>query len=187
MKLTGKAAFVSGSGRGIGKAIALKLASEGAAVVVNDIDPASGSGTVEQIARSGGRAIAVIGDVTEASFPERFVEGGLREFGSIDIIVNNAGYAWDRTIANTTDESFEAMLDIHRRHSGFFGRRPHISGLPQKLMRRQTARSFARSLTSHRSRPSTAIRARSGTRPAKRRSSASQGRLRRNGVDTRST
>jgi 3-oxoacyl-[acyl-carrier protein] reductase len=112
-KLADKVALVSGSGRGIGRAIALKLASEGAAIVVNDIDAAPAAAVVAEIGAAGGRAVAVAGDVTAADFGERFVVAALDRFGGVDIIVNNAGYAWDNVIQRTDAEQFQAMLDVH--------------------------------------------------------------------------
>ena len=112
-KLSGKVALVSGSGRGIGRAIALKLASEGAKVVVNDLDAEPGDAVAAEIKAAGGEAIAVNGSVTDAGFADRFVNAAMETFGGIDIIVNNAGYTWDATIQKMTDEQFQAMLDVH--------------------------------------------------------------------------
>jgi 3-oxoacyl-[acyl-carrier protein] reductase len=112
-KLAGKTALVSGSGRGIGAAIARKLASEGARVVVNDIDAAPAEATVQAIAAAGGEAVACVGDVTAAEFAPRFVATALDRYGALDIIVNNAGYAWDGVIQKLTDEQWYAMLDVH--------------------------------------------------------------------------
>jgi 3-oxoacyl-[acyl-carrier protein] reductase len=112
-KLRGKVALVSGSGRGIGRAIALKLASEGASVVVNDLDAEPGDAVVAEIKASGGEAIAINGNVTEAGFADRFVGAAMEKFGGLDIIVNNAGYTWDSTIQKMSDEQFQAMLDVH--------------------------------------------------------------------------
>ncbi len=112
-KLAGKVAIISGSGRGIGRATALKLASEGAAVVVNDLDAAPGDETVSTIRAAGGRAVACIGDVTAADFGERFVATALDTFGGLDIIINNAGYTRDGVIHRQSDEQFQAMLDVH--------------------------------------------------------------------------
>jgi 3-oxoacyl-[acyl-carrier protein] reductase len=113
--LQGKVALVTGSGRGIGQAIALKLASQGASVVVNDLDPAPAEATVQAITGSGGTAISCPGSVTVAEFPERFVRSAIDRFGGIDIIVNNAGYTWDNVIQKMTDEQFDAILDVHLR------------------------------------------------------------------------
>jgi 3-oxoacyl-[acyl-carrier protein] reductase len=111
--LEGKVALVSGSGRGIGRAIALKLASAGARLVVNDLDAGVAEDTAESIREAGGEAVTVPGDVTAADFGTRFVQAGVDAFGSIDIIVNNAGYAWDAILQKTSDEQFEAMLAVH--------------------------------------------------------------------------
>ena len=112
-KLAGKVALVSGSGRGIGAAIATKLASEGARVVVNDIDPAPAEATVQAIVAAGGDAVACVGDVTTPDFAPRFIGTALERYGALDIIVNNAGYAWDAVIQKMTDEQWYAMLDVH--------------------------------------------------------------------------
>ena len=112
-KLTGKTAYVTGSGRGIGRALALKLASEGAAVVVNDLDAGPANAVVGEIEAAGGRAIAIVGSVNETDFADRFIDAGLERFGGVDIIVNNAGYTWDSTIGKMTDAQFDAMIDVH--------------------------------------------------------------------------
>ncbi|MEZ4589263.1 MAG: SDR family oxidoreductase [Gemmatimonadales bacterium] len=114
-KLTGKVALVTGSGRGIGRAIATKLASEGARVVVNDLDADPAEETVTAIRQAGGEAVACPGSVTAADFPERFVATALDRFGGIDIVVNNAGYTWDNVIQKMTDEQWDAILDVHLR------------------------------------------------------------------------
>ncbi|WP_416465605.1 SDR family NAD(P)-dependent oxidoreductase [Sphingomonas sp. VDB2] len=111
--LDGKVALVSGSGRGIGKAIALKLASAGAHVVVNDLDEDVAKATASEIESLGVRAVVCVGDVTEADFGDKFVGAAVANFGTIDIIVNNAGYAWDSVLQKTSDEQWMAMLDVH--------------------------------------------------------------------------
>ena len=112
-KLDGKAAIVTGSGRGIGREIALKLAADGAAVVVNDLDEAPAKETVADIEAAGGNAVACPGSVTETGFAERFVHTAVTSFGGLDIIVNNAGYTWDGVIQKMTDEQWDAILDVH--------------------------------------------------------------------------
>ena len=112
-KLDGKVAIVSGSGRGIGREIALKLAGDGAAVVVNDLDDVPAKETVADILAAGGQAVACVGSVTEDGFAERFVGTAVDAFGGLDIIVNNAGYTWDNVIQKMTDEQWDAILDVH--------------------------------------------------------------------------
>jgi 3-oxoacyl-[acyl-carrier protein] reductase len=112
-KLDGKVAIVTGSGRGIGAEIAVKLASDGAAVVVNDLDEEPAKETVAAVEAAGGRAVAVTGDVTATGFAERFTQAALDSFGGLDIIVNNAGYTWDSVIQKMTDEQWDAILDVH--------------------------------------------------------------------------
>ncbi|WP_062344077.1 SDR family NAD(P)-dependent oxidoreductase [Novosphingobium sp. CCH12-A3] len=111
--LAGKVALVSGSGRGIGKAIALQLAGAGANVVVNDLDEAFALETAAEIEALGARAIVCCGDVTAPDFAERFVGAAVDAFGTIDIVINNAGYAWDSVIQKTGDEQWMAMIDVH--------------------------------------------------------------------------
>jgi 3-oxoacyl-[acyl-carrier protein] reductase len=111
--LKGKTALVTGSGRGIGRAIALKLAAAGAGVMLSDIDREPLFETGGLIDAAGGAARALPGDVTAAEFPQKLVDATVAGFGSIDIIVNNAGYTWDNVIQKMTDEQFQAMLDIH--------------------------------------------------------------------------
>lgn len=112
-KLSGKVAIISGSGRGIGRALALKLASEGARIVVNDLDEAPAADVVDAIKAAGGQAVACVGNVTAPDFGERFVQTALERFGGLDIIINNAGYTRDGVIQKQSDEQFQSMLDVH--------------------------------------------------------------------------
>lgn len=112
-KLAGKVAVISGSGRGIGREIALKLAADGASVVVNDLDPEPAKQTVADIEAAGGIAVAHIGSVTDDGFGERFVQTAVDAFDGLDIVVNNAGYTWDAVIQKMTDEQWDAILDVH--------------------------------------------------------------------------
>jgi len=112
-KLDGKVAFVTGSGRGIGQAVALKLASEGAKLVINDLDAEPAEETVAIIKGNGGEAIAVPGSVTDKGFADRFIKAGVDAFDGIDIIVNNAGYTWDGFIHKMSNEQFDKILDVH--------------------------------------------------------------------------
>jgi 3-oxoacyl-[acyl-carrier protein] reductase len=113
VKLDGKTAIVTGAGRGIGRAIARKLAAEGARVVVNDLDPGPANETVKLIEKGRGTAIATPGSVTEPGITDGLVQAAVDGLGGLDIVVNNAGYTWDSVIQKTTDEQWQAMLDIH--------------------------------------------------------------------------
>jgi 3-oxoacyl-[acyl-carrier protein] reductase len=112
-KLEGKVALITGSGRGIGRSIALKLAGEGARVVVNDLDAEPANETVQAIREAGGEAVACPGSVTAPDFADRFVGMAASEYEGVDIIVNNAGYTWDNVIQKMSDEQWYAMLDCH--------------------------------------------------------------------------
>jgi len=112
-KLEGKVALVTGSGRGIGRSIALKLAGEGASIVVNDLDAEPAEETVQAIREAGGQAVACVGSVTAPDFAERFVGTAVSEYKGLDIVVNNAGYTWDNVIQKMSDEQWYAMIDCH--------------------------------------------------------------------------
>ena len=112
-KLSGKVALITGAGRGIGQAIAVKLASEGASLILNDLDEGPANETVAAVEAVGGAAEVVLGDVTAEDFAERFVATAVDKFGGIDIVVNNAGYTWDGVIQKMGDPQWEAMLAVH--------------------------------------------------------------------------
>lgn len=112
-KLNNKVALVSGAGRGIGRALALKLAREGARVVVNDLEEGPAAEVVAEIAALGGEAAACVGSVTAEGFAERFIATAVERFGAVDIIVNNAGYTWDGVIQKMSDEQWQAIIDCH--------------------------------------------------------------------------
>jgi 3-oxoacyl-[acyl-carrier protein] reductase len=110
--LEGKTALVTGSGRGIGRAIAKRLLTAGANVMLNDMDEALLLDAEADLGHPD-RVRHVTGDLTLPATPSTVVQAVLSAFGGIDIIVNNAGYLWDSVIQKTTDEQFQAMLDIH--------------------------------------------------------------------------
>ena len=112
-KLEGKVALITGSGRGIGRELALMLSKDGAHIVVNDLDADPGNQTVEDVIAMGGKAVACNGSVTDDDFPERFINTALDTFGGLDIIVNNAGYTWDNVIQKMDDKQWQAILDCH--------------------------------------------------------------------------
>jgi NAD(P)-dependent dehydrogenase (short-subunit alcohol dehydrogenase family) len=120
--LDGKAAVVTGAGRGIGRGIALALAKAGARVVVNDLgvdltgegkDAAPASKVVEEIKKAGGVAEANFGSVADFNAAEAMVAQAVKSFGRIDILVNVAGNLRDRMIFNMSEEDWDAVLNVH--------------------------------------------------------------------------
>jgi 3-oxoacyl-[acyl-carrier protein] reductase len=108
--LDGRNAIVTGSGRGVGLAVATALAAEGARVLVNDLDPDVADAAAASI---GEGAVAFAGDLTKEGVPDQLVGTAVEAFGSLEIVVNNAGFAWDGPLHKMEDRQFQAMLDIH--------------------------------------------------------------------------
>jgi 3-oxoacyl-[acyl-carrier protein] reductase len=108
--LDGKSAIVTGSARGIGRATAELLASQGAQVLINDLDGDVAEQAAGEIA---GETAVFAGDLTKSDAPEELVKAAVDAFGKIDILVNNAGYTIDAPVHKMSDEQFQAMLDIH--------------------------------------------------------------------------
>ena len=108
--LDGKAAIVTGSARGIGRATAELLTEHGAKVLINDLD---GDVAEQSAGEIQGETATFAGDLTKEGVADKLVETAVEAFGKIDIIVNNAGYTWDGPTHKMEDEQFQAMLDIH--------------------------------------------------------------------------
>ena len=108
--LDGKAAIITGSARGIGRATAELFLGEGARVLINDID---GEVAEQAAGEIEGETAVFAGDLTEPGVPEELVAKANEAFGQVDIVVNNAGYTWDGVVHKMSDEQFQAMLDIH--------------------------------------------------------------------------
>jgi 3-oxoacyl-[acyl-carrier protein] reductase len=108
--LDGKAAIVTGSARGIGRATAELLAEQGARVLINDLDADVAEQAASEIS---GDTTVFGGDLTKEGVPDQLIQKAVDEFGQIDIIVNNAGYTRDAVAHKMTDDEFQAMLDIH--------------------------------------------------------------------------
>ena len=121
-RLDGKVAIVTGAGRGIGRGEALALASEGSAVVVNDLggstagegsDAAPAQQVADEITAAGGRAVANFGNVADFEAAGAMVQQALDEFGRLDILVNNAGILRDRMVFNMTREEWDQVIAVH--------------------------------------------------------------------------
>ncbi|MGE0066655.1 MAG: SDR family NAD(P)-dependent oxidoreductase [Solirubrobacterales bacterium] len=108
--LDGKAAIVTGSARGIGRATAELMAAEGAKVLINDLDADVAEQTAGEI---DGETAVHAGDLTAPDGADQLVAAAVDAFGAVDIVVNNAGYTWDGVVHKMSDEQFQAMIDIH--------------------------------------------------------------------------
>lgn len=113
MKLEGKVALVTGAAQGIGKAVALLLARNGADIVVSDINLEKAGETAREIEATGRRAMPIKVDVANSGDVERMVQTIMEQFGQIDILINNAGIARDKLILRMTEEDWDAVLDIN--------------------------------------------------------------------------
>lgn len=109
--LTGKTAIVTGAGSGIGAAIAIKLAGEGANVVVSDINELAAEAVAEEARKAGGQALAVKANVTDADEVNAMVAKAAETFGSIHILVNNAGLARDGRITKMSEDEWNLVVD----------------------------------------------------------------------------
>lgn len=112
MRFQGKVAIVTGSGKGIGKAIVQKMAQEGALVTVTDLNKETCEETAMEINQSGGKAIAIEGDVSKSEDARRIVEETIETYGKVDILVNNAGIVKDIRIADMEEEDWDKVIDV---------------------------------------------------------------------------
>jgi NAD(P)-dependent dehydrogenase (short-subunit alcohol dehydrogenase family) len=110
-----KVAIVTGAGRGIGRGEAIELASQGAAVVVGEVDQEAADAVVAEITEAGGSAVAGIGDCSDIDVANRLVQTAIEEFGGLDALVNNAGILRDRTLVKMTPEEWDAVIAVHLR------------------------------------------------------------------------
>ena len=120
MSLTGKVAIVTGGNSGIGRAIALELARQGAQVVINYVvNPEATAELEKQIAASGGQAVGVRADVSKVAELQALVDSSVKAFGRVDILVNNAGVETRTSLLDTTEEQYDRVLGINLK-SAFF-------------------------------------------------------------------
>lgn len=113
MRLKDKVAIVTGSGRGIGEGIVMRFAEEGAKIIVNDVNEADAKAVVEKIRAKGGQALAVLGSVADRAVVQKMVDTAVAEFGTLDIIVNNAGITRDVMLHKMMDDQWKAVIDVN--------------------------------------------------------------------------
>ncbi|MFI0367848.1 SDR family NAD(P)-dependent oxidoreductase [Actinomadura sp. 1N219] len=112
LSLAGRTAVVTGAGAGLGRAEALALAANGANVVVNDMGPAADD-VVAEITKAGGQAVAVTGDVGDWSMGDTLVSAAVDTFGSLDVVVNNAGVLRDKMLFNLSESDWDDVVHVH--------------------------------------------------------------------------
>lgn len=113
MRLEGKVAIVTGSARGLGKAIVERLAREGAKVVVTDVNEAGCKETAAEIIKAGGEALAIVCDVTNRESIEALAKATAEKWGKIDILVNNAGITKDASLKKMTDAQWDLVMNVN--------------------------------------------------------------------------
>ncbi len=114
MRVQDKSIIVTGAGGGIGKGIALRLAQEGAKVIVNDINPAAGIAVVDEIVQSGGVAALFAADVTRTEEVKALVAAALQHYGRLDVMINNAGWTHrNRPALEVTEEEFDKVYAVN--------------------------------------------------------------------------
>jgi NAD(P)-dependent dehydrogenase (short-subunit alcohol dehydrogenase family) len=121
-RLENRSCIVTGAGRGIGRSIAIAFATEGARVLVNDVDEQNAQSVVKEIEEAGGRAVAhneAIGSVAAA---ESLLKTALDAYGEVDVLVNNAGILRDRMLHNMSEEEFDAVIQVHLKGTWACGR-----------------------------------------------------------------
>ena len=113
MTLETKVALITGSGRGIGRAIAIELAKEGAAIIVNDMDADSAKQTAEMIHSTGGQTLVSIANIVERPEVEAMFDAIKNEFGRLDILVNNAGITRDNLLVKMSEEQWDQVIAVN--------------------------------------------------------------------------
>jgi NAD(P)-dependent dehydrogenase (short-subunit alcohol dehydrogenase family) len=115
-RLKGKVALITGAGMGMGREASLLFAEEGARIVVADIDGVAAQATVELVEKAGGQAVAVTGDVAVETDVRRMIDEGVRRFGALHVLYNNAGVLWkdrDRSVLETDEKWWDRVMAIN--------------------------------------------------------------------------
>jgi 3-oxoacyl-[acyl-carrier protein] reductase len=148
-RLDGKVAVVTGAGRGIGRATAVRFAQEGAAVVVNDVDPEPANETGQAIKEAGGQVLVSTDNTIELDQARQMMNAAAEGFGRVDILVNNAGITRDKTFHNLDDELFDFVLDVNLKtafHSSLAAM-PHMRDAAKREMSETGQPAYHRKIT----------------------------------------
>jgi 3-oxoacyl-[acyl-carrier protein] reductase len=148
-RLTDRVAIVTGAGRGIGRATAMRLAADGASVVVNDLDEAPAAETVALVDQAGGEALAHVADTVDLDAARGLVEATVERFGQLDIVVNNAGTTRDRIFHNLDDELFDLVMDANLK-TGFhttLAAMPHLREVAKREIAEHGRPAYHRKIT----------------------------------------
>src|ERR1051326_1952071 len=148
-RLDDRVAIITGSGRGIGRATALRFAEEGAAIVVNDVDPEPAEETAEEIRKNGGRATVAVENTVEMEGAQRMVETAVKEFGKLDIPVNNPGITRDKTFHNMTDEIWDSVIkvNLYTAYHSVLAAMPYMREVAKKELAEKGEVSYNRKIT----------------------------------------
>jgi len=148
-RLDDRVAVITGGGRGIGRATALRFAEEGAAVVVNDVDADPAEETVEEIRKNGGRAVVAIENTVELDAAQRMVGVAITEFGKLDILVNNAGITRDKTFHNMTPEIWDLgiKVNLYTAYHSALAAMPYLRDVAKKEQSENGEVSYHRKIT----------------------------------------
>lgn len=148
-RLDDRVAVITGAGRGIGRATAVRFAAEGAAVVVNDVDAEPAEETAQGVKDAGGEVLVSTHDTVDLEQARGMVEAAVERFGKLDVVVNNAGITRDRTFHNLDDELWDLVLDVNLKTAFHttLAAMPHLRGAAKREMGEQGKPSHHRKIT----------------------------------------